>query len=111
MAVMVLVAVEVLRVGDMSLQQKLPYDLMLTQWAQKINPVIANPIVQGVAINSVLLNAGVPKDIQTTLNRMQQGWFLIDNMTNSVVWRTQPFNSQILTLDCSADTTVSIWVF
>lgn len=84
---------------------------MVTQWATQLNPIVANPIIQGLAINSVILNAGVPKTIQTSLNRMQQGWFLTDNMANSVVWRTQPFNSQNLTLQASADTTISLWVF
>lgn len=111
MAGMDLVAAETTRVGEMILPQKLPLDLMQTRWATLLNPLLINPIMQGLAINNVILNATTPKTIQTTLERMQQGWFLIDNMANAVVWRTQPFNSQNLTIEASADTTVSIWVF
>ncbi len=95
----------------MSLPQKLPLELMQTKWAAQLNPLLANPIMQGLAIYSITLNANVPKTIATTLSRMQLGWFLIDNMASCNVWRTQPFNSQNITLESSADTTISIWVF
>lgn len=97
--------------GSMSLQQKLPIELLVTQWAQKLDPVLANPIMKGQAIKTILLDANVAKTIPTGLGRMQQGWFLIDNMANCNVWRTQEFNAQNLTLESSVDTTISIWVF
>lgn len=95
----------------MLLPQKLPLDLMQTRWAQILNQFVNNPILQGVAISDILLNATTPKAIQTTLERVPQGWFLIDNMADCSVWRTEPFNAQTLTLEASADTTISIWVF
>lgn len=95
----------------MSLQQRLPYELMLTAWAQQINPLLANPIMQGVAITGVTLAATTPINIPTTLNRTQQGWFLTDNTANAVVWRTQPFNTTTLILEASVATTINLWVF
>jgi hypothetical protein len=95
----------------MSLPQNLPYELMLTQWAYKINPYISNPIVLGRAINSIFLSANTPTTIPIGLNRMQQGWFLIDNNADCRVWRTEALNAQTLTLESNADTTISIWVF
>lgn len=95
----------------MSLPQKLPLPLLITAWAQALDPLVANPIMQGLAINNIQLDQNMPKTIPTGLARQQQGWFLIDNMSNAVVWRTVPFNKLNLTLKASADTTISIWVF
>lgn len=108
---MVSVAAEITLGGDMSLPLLKDPSLMQTGWKKILDPVVANQIIKGLAIKDIVLDASVPRTIQTTLNRMQQGWFLIDNMANSVIWRTQPFNSVTLTLESSADTTISIWVF
>lgn len=97
--------------GDMSLPQRLPYELLQTQWAEQLNPILANPIMQGLAITGIILNATTPKLINTGLGRIPQGWFLIDNMASCNVWRTEPFNSRNITLSASADTTISIWIF
>lgn len=95
----------------MSLPQKLPYPLLVTSWAQTLDPIVANPILQGLLISDVALLANTPKLIQTGLGRLQQGWFPIDKTSNTAIWRTQPFNAQTLTLESSANTTISIWVF
>lgn len=84
---------------------------MQTKWAAQINPVIANSIIQGVQLTGIVLNANTPKTVATTLSRMQLGWIITDNMASCSVWRTQPFNSNNLTLESSADTTISIWVY
>lgn len=95
----------------MSLPQKLTLDMMQVQWGQSLNPLLANILTQGVAINGVTLDANAPKNIPTTLSRMQIGWFITDILSQATVWRTQPFNNNILTLESSADTTINIWVF
>jgi hypothetical protein len=95
----------------MSLPQKLPFQLLVTAWAKQLDPILANPILSGFAIEGIILNASTPKQIQTGLNRMQQGWIITDKLSNATVWRTQPLNSTSLTLEASADTTISIWVY
>lgn len=95
----------------MSLPQKLNLDMMQVQWGQQLNPLLTNLLTQGVAINSVTLDANKPKNIPTTLGRMQIGWLITDILSQSAVWRTKPFNNNILTLESSADTTVNLWVF
>lgn len=84
---------------------------MLTAWASQLNPVLANPLVQGVMITGIVLPANTDVTIPTTLGRMQQGWFVTDNIDNCNIWRTQPFNSQNMTLQSSGTTTISLWVF
>ena len=95
----------------MSLPQKLPYELMLTKWAAQLNPVLANPIIQGIAIDSILLDANVPKVIPIKLGRVQQGWLITDNLAFCKIKRTAGFNATTLTLESDADTTISIWVY
>lgn len=84
---------------------------MQTQWGQQLNPIVANPILQGVLITAIVLDPGKPKDIPTTLNRMQQGWFIVDILSDTNVWRTEPFTTNTLTLQATNETTISIWVF
>jgi hypothetical protein len=95
----------------MKLPQKLSLEMMQQRWAGILNPVIANSILDGVAVGPIQLNANIPMDIPTTLDRTVQGWFLTDNSSNSVVWRTQPFNDKLLTLQASVVTTVSLWIY
>jgi hypothetical protein len=94
-----------------NLSTKLPLDLLLTQWSTILTPVINNPILKGYAIKSIVMAATTPRVIPIGLGFAQQGWFLTDNMASCNVWRTQPFNESALTLEASADTTISIWVF
>lgn len=84
---------------------------MLTLWASKLDPVLANPIVQGLAINSVSLTANVAKTIPTTLNRTQLGWFITDINAAARLFRTGDFNATNMVLTADATVTVNIWVF
>lgn len=95
----------------MQLSTKLPWDLAQTQWASTINPILALPILNGNEIDEIKLIAGKAQAINHLLQRVPQGWFLLDNTANTVIWRTAMFNSLTLSLQSSADTTISIWVF
>lgn len=93
------------------LSTKLPWELAQTRWAATLNPVLANPVLNGGIIQDIVLIATTPQAINHLLGRMQQGWFLVDNMANAAIWRTKAFNQYTLTLEASANTTISIWVF
>ena len=95
----------------MSLPLLKDFGLLQTGWKKQLDPIVANPILQGVQITGIVLAANTPKTISTTLNRTQLGWFLTDNNANCTVWRTQAFNSTTLTLEASAAATISIWVY
>ncbi len=92
------------------LSPKLPWDLANPKWAAALNPLLALPLVNGSMV-SASLAATTPQAINHLLGRMPQGWFLVDNTANAVVWRTQPFNATSLTLEASVTTTVNLWVF
>lgn len=93
------------------ISSKLPNDLMQPQWAQQINQLLKIPFLDGIAIKDIALTASTPLATPIRIGRVQQGWLLTDNSANCTVWRTQPFNAQTITLESSADTTISIWVF
>lgn len=93
------------------LSTKLPWELAQTKWSGTLNPIISLPILNGNQISSVILTATTPKVINHLLQRMPQGWFLTDNTGNAAIWRTAIFNDLTITLEASADTTISFWIF
>jgi hypothetical protein len=67
-------------------------------------------ILNGVQIDGVVLASGTPKSIPHGLGAVPTGWFLVDNNANAVVYRTA-WTNQTITLEPSANATVSIWVY
>jgi hypothetical protein len=55
------------------LAQKLPLDMMQTQWAQELNPIIANPMTNPLILKNISLVAGT-NVINHRLGRNLQGW-------------------------------------
>lgn len=93
------------------LSQKLPWELAQTKWSSTINPFLALPILNGNQINDIDLLASKPLAINHLLGRVPQGWILTDNSANSVIWKARDFSQYTITLEASADTTISIWIF
>lgn len=93
------------------LSTKLPWELAQTKWPATLNPVLALPILSGNQINNIQLTVSVPLVINHLLQRNPQGWIITDNTASATVWRTMAFNPLTITLEASADTTISIWVF
>jgi len=95
----------------MQLPLKLSWDLAQTQWKSQLDPVLANLLLQGNFIQGIMLFANAPRSINTSLQRTQKGFFICDQNASAIIFRTQPFNYNILTLESSADVTISLWVF
>ena len=93
------------------LSTKLPWELAQTKWAATLNPVLQIPLLDGNLISDISLTASTPKAINHLLQRMPRGWFLTDNTANAVVWRSSTFTTTTITLEASADTNISLWVF
>jgi len=90
---------------------QLPWTSAQTRWKSELDPVIQSPLWQGNQINSIALVASTPMVINHKLGRMMQGWIIVDKNAAAEVYRTQPFNSQTLTLESSANVTVNIWCY
>lgn len=85
--------------------------LMQTVWRSILNPLLGIPFLSGVQLSNISLVSSSPNVINTTLQRMQQGWFITDITGSATLYRSAPFNSLTLTLTASAPCTVSLWVF
>lgn len=95
------------------LPQKLPLDLLQTQWASILNPVIANPLLQGTILKGVQLVTGA-NVINHKLGRPLQGWFPVRVRASATFYDTQDSNSYpelTLQLTSSANVTIDIAVF
>lgn len=89
----------------------IPYAQMLTKWSSILNPLIANTITQGLQIDAIYLTANTPLAINHGLERSPIGWFLTDITTAANVFRADVFNPTNITLEASANTVISIWVY
>lgn len=86
------------------------FSLLQTTWASTINPIITLPILQGLLLKNIVLATG-NNSVNTLLDRMQQGWLVVDQNAASNIYRNAPFNSNTLVLNSSAPCVISLWVF
>lgn len=91
---------------------KLELPQMQIQWASALNPVIANPITNGLQLTGVKLISGTTV-INHMLGRNMQGWFPTDLDAAATIYKpkTSPFNGKTLTLISNAAVTISLWVY
>ncbi len=88
-----------------------PFQLMQSTWSSLIDPVLANPIVNGRQVENVTISSGSPAVINHLLSRMQQGWFVTDINAPAKIARIAPLNSKTLTLSSDASVSISLWVY
>ncbi len=96
-----------------SLSSNLPWELANNKWAASLNPVIANPLVNGQIIPNVALISG-RNVINHKLQRKLQGYLVILNSASATFYDGQATNQMpdlILILYASGATTVSLYVF
>lgn len=86
------------------------FQLMQTGWASQLNPLLANPLVNGVFVKSQPLTMGATV-VNHRLGRKPQGWMITDINGAATVYRSKPFTELVLVLTSSAAVTVDIWVF
>ena len=82
-----------------------------------LNPVLANPLVNGQYIGGVTLTAtGSPTTVAHGLGRSLRGWFLVRKRATFDVYDSQDSNPQpaatlVLNSTAAQKQLVSIWVF
>lgn len=84
--------------------------MMQNRWASIINPLLDNPYMQGILLNSISLNNGVTV-VNHKLGRKLQGWVLVDIDGAAEVYRSAPKNDLTLTLTSNAAVTCDLYVF
>lgn len=95
------------------LPQKLSLPLMQTQWAQQLDPIISNELLQGRLIQNVSLINGQTA-INHGLSRKLIGWFIVGQNAQASIWDSQSSNQMpqlTLVLNSTAAVTVALWVF
>lgn len=84
--------------------------LMQTQWKAQLDPVIGNPLVDGILLRNISLVNGTTM-VNHLLGRKPLGWFIVDQDTGAMIYRSSPLTVTTLTLTSNAGTIVSLWVF
>lgn len=85
-------------------------NLLQTSWKAQIDPVISNPVTNGIILTNISLTVG-NNVINHKLSRVQQGWIITDINADSRIFRNAPFNTLTLTLHASAAATINLLVF
>lgn len=87
--------------------------LMQTTWASKLDPVLANPLNNGLLLQSVQLKNGT-NQVNHLLGRKLQGWFTTRVRATCSLYDTQDTNTTpqlTLSLVSNANVTVDLYVF
>lgn len=69
------------------------------------------PFMNGNKLDDIDLTTGTTNIVNHKLARKAVGYFVILNSANSVIWNDDISGDTTITLRCSANTTVSLWVF
>lgn len=81
-----------------------------TQWKAQIDPLLALPTSSPAILKNISLTTG-ENVINHKLGRTPQGWIIVDTNAAVNAFRSQPFNNLTLTLNSSANATVTLMVF
>ena len=95
------------------LPQQVNLQMMQNTWATKIEPVISNPLVNGVILENVSLTAGA-NVINHKLGRKLQGWYPVRIRSAATFYDTQDSNQTpqlTLNLTSSANVIIDLAVF
>lgn len=87
-----------------------PLSLLQTNWKSQLDPLIANPISNGIILNSIAITNG-PNTINHKLGRLPQGWILIDSNCPATIYRDNPYTALTITLTSDVACTASFYVF
>lgn len=88
------------------------FTLLQTAWSAQLNPVIANPIINGVLQKGIKLLTG-NNSVNTKLGRNLQGYIITAMYDNfSQIYTITSLNPSLtLSLNSSADVTIDLYCF
>ena len=86
--------------------------LMQSRWKSQLDPILRNPLLDGVLIKGIQINNGFTI-INHGLGRTQLGWFIVDQVGPNNINRppTSAFSDTTLTLVSSVSVTIALWCF
>lgn len=89
------------------------FQLMQNAWATQLNPLLKNPLSNGIILQSQSLATGA-NVVNHKLGRKLQGWFMVRQRASANIFDTQDTNTSptlTLNLTSSAPVVVDIYVF
>ena len=95
------------------LPQKLTFEQLMPKWASQLNPVLANPLINGQLLSNVALINGTTI-VNHKLGRDLKGWFVVGINAAATIFDNQAANQMpnlTLSLTSNAACTVNLWVF
>lgn len=81
---------------------------------QAISLLPSTEIIQGRLIKNINLVASTPNQIDHKLGRNVVGWVITRQKSSSIIWDEQDSNPNqklTLTLNCSANVVIDLWIF
>lgn len=81
---------------------------------QVLSPIIDKEIIDGILIKDIELTTGQDNHINHLLGKTLTGYLITRQKASAIIWDSQDSNtsqSRTLILNCSANVTVSLWVF
>ncbi len=112
MAELALLAGAVLRVAG-NLSPRLAWELANPKWAATLNPLLANPLVNGRLLQEITVKSGA-NTINHTLGKKLQGYFVVLNSANVTFYDSQLTNQMpdlTLILNASGPAVITLYVF
>jgi len=77
-----------------------------------LNPVLNNEILSNNKVTEITLVSGKARNILHKLNRVPEGWIIIQKDSNADIWANGSSNpDKFLNLESDANVTISILVF
>ncbi len=77
---------------------------------QVISPIVDKAILDGVYLKDVELTTGSIDIVGHKLGRQPLGYIVVKRNANSTIWDSAT-DKRTLSLNCSANVTISIWIF
>ena len=75
-----------------------------------VSQIVDKAVLDGVLLKDVYLTTGSVHVISHKLGREPLGYICVKKNANSTIWESA-ITSRTLSLNCSANVTVSLWVF
>lgn len=96
-----------------NLSPSLPWALANPKWAASLNPVLSNPLVDGLLLQNIPVVVGA-NVLNHRLQRRLRGYFVVMNSAAVTFYDSQDSNQMpdlTLILNASGPSTISLFVF
>jgi len=77
---------------------------------QAINPLLKNPLLDGVLIKDVKITTGTTLMLSHRLSRKAQGYIITKQNANAIIWNGE-LGERTLELNSSANVTIDVWIY